>query len=65
MNRFAARGSSLLRYNLNNILNNPRKKMVTLEQVVENNKRSQEIIDYLKTEVNIFKRLMEKPKVGL
>ena len=51
MNRFFATGTSLLRSNFCKTFNYPLKNMVSLEQVVENNKYSQEIIQSLKNEV--------------
>lgn len=52
MNRIFANGTALLRSNFSKILTSPHNRMVSLEQVVENNKRTQEIIESLKNEVS-------------
>lgn len=57
MNRIFATGTFLLRSNFRKVLNNPAKNMVSLEEVVENNKHSQEIINSLKNEVNYSVKL--------
>ncbi|XP_065366765.1 aminoacyl tRNA synthase complex-interacting multifunctional protein 1 [Calliphora vicina] len=55
MNRIFATGGTLLRSNFSKFLKNPHNKMVSLEQVVENNKRSQEIIESLKSELTAIR----------
>ncbi|KAM7343260.1 aaRS-interacting multifunctional protein 1 [Cochliomyia hominivorax] len=55
MNRVFATGTTLLRSRLIRFAINPQQRMVSLEQVVENNKRTHEIIQSLKNELTAIR----------
>ncbi|KAI8116006.1 hypothetical protein FF38_06958 [Lucilia cuprina] len=66
MNRIFATGSTLLRSSFPKLLKTPHNKMVSLEQVVENNKHSQEIIESLKSELTAIRgELIKRKKLEL